>query len=163
MQRRCWGSSRQWTSAVRRATSCSPIRHGSKISISGMTARFRQYRPRTPFIKMNQQKRQHRHGNAQTGKDILRRRQQARTMAARAIFHPATPSATRSEGAASSQPSCKTGIITAIPITAEKESWKPASRIRCGLGTSRSNAATARRLADRACALAVPPPKTVKT
>ena len=32
---------------------------------------IQQYRPRTPFIKMNQQKRQHRHGNAQTGKDIF--------------------------------------------------------------------------------------------
>ena len=27
-------------STVSRATSCSPIRHGSKIPISGMTARF---------------------------------------------------------------------------------------------------------------------------
>ena len=32
---------------------------------------IQQHRPRTPFIKMNQQKRQHRHGNAQTGKDIF--------------------------------------------------------------------------------------------
>ena len=32
---------------------------------------IQKHRPRTPFIKMNQQKRQHRHGNAQTGKDIF--------------------------------------------------------------------------------------------
>ena len=51
---------------------------------------------------------------------FLRRRRQARAIAVRAIFHPATPSVTRSEGAASSQPSCKTGIIHAIPSTAEK-------------------------------------------
>ena len=101
----------------------------------------------------------------------MRRRRQARAMAARAmaaraIFHPATPSvtrlATRSEGAASSQPSCKTGIITAIPITAENESWKPASRIRCGLGTSRSNAATAREVGRSGVRLSSPAAKNSK-
>lgn len=75
---------------------------------------------------MNQQKRQHRHGNAQTGKDIF-----AKEAAGTGDGSPNKVPAGNSIGDSigDSQRRCyvlptilQTGIITAIPITAENES-----------------------------------------
>ncbi len=123
---------------------------------------IQQHRPRTPFIKMNQQKRQHRHGNAQTGKDIF-----AEETAGPDDGSPGNIPPGNSIG--DSQRGCC--VLPAIlqnrnhpcnPEHCRKESWKPASRIRCGLGTSRSNAATAREVGRSGVRFSSPAAKNSK-